>query len=134
MQGFDFSTIKTNHEMWLDVKHPKTGDSTGARILLAGPEHEKHKQLMIQKARDARRAAEKAGKFVLGDPQDDLVDAMERAVACTLNWDGVNNEGAALAPSADNVRGIYASAPWLLTQVLAFIGNAGNFIVSVETA
>lgn len=133
MDGFDFATVEVKHEKVMVVKHPKTGDPTPAEITVAGPEHPKHKALTMAAMRQARKRAEKAGRLVLTDPEDDEQNALDRAVACTLAWKGVKRDGKDLDCTAANVRELYESAPWLKDQVLAFLGADENFIESAET-
>lgn len=125
---FDFGSVAVNETAVMVVKHPKTGDPTPASITLAGPEHPKHKALTMAAMRAARKRAEKAGKLVLTDPEDDAQTALDKAVACTIAWDGVKRDGKALECSAANVRELYESAPWLRDQVLTFLAGEENFI------
>jgi hypothetical protein len=133
MDGFDFSTVEVNHESVMVVKHPKTGDPTPASITLAGPEHPKHKAVVLAAQRAVRKSFAKTGRFVPNDPIDDAENEIDKAVTCTLGWKGVMKDGKALDCTAQNARDIYEGAPWLKDQVIAFLGNGENFISSAET-
>ena len=55
-------------------------------------------------------------------------DRIKILVACTLGWEGIELDGAALEFSADNAEKLYKRLPWVKEQVDRFIADRANFL------
>jgi len=54
-------------------------------------------------------------------------DVLERIVHCTMDWQGINNDGNPLPFSRGAVKMIYKEFPFVLDQVAEFINEPTNF-------
>ena len=103
----------------------------GEALGLAAAAAEEGDGLEVEALRLAEGGEDIGGVAARGE--DDEENALNRAVVCTLGWDGVKRDGKALECTPANVRELYANAPWLKDQVLAFLGTGENFIDAAET-
>lgn len=54
-------------------------------------------------------------------------EAMEKAIACTVTWEGIYIDGTPVDPSRHNVGMLYKACPWVLNQVNAAIHDPELF-------
>lgn len=59
-------------------------------------------------------------------------DAVDKAVACTLAWDGFAMDGQPIEPSEQNVRQVYLAAPEVLDQVTEAMQDHTRFFGSAS--
>jgi|JI10StandDraft_1071094.scaffolds.fasta_scaffold169162_4 hypothetical protein len=123
------STIRDAHQAVMQVLDPETGKPTGATITLMSPEHPRAKQEAAGFERRRRQEARSRGGRPVDDPEAEMARLFERLTFMTLDWAGfVDDAGAPLECSAEQVRSWYEGVAWLRNQVLRFIADQANFI------
>lgn len=126
---FDLSTRKPKDTVTVIVKDPVTDTDTDARITLHA--------LYSPQARAAKFAladraeADKAGNLKGAAELDARL--LDLLAACTVGWENVHVDGAALAFSTEAATTLYDTYPWLREQVQtryfaadAFFADAGT--------
>lgn len=132
----DLNTIADVSTSDYTVIDPTTGAPTDLVITLAGPEHEKRKQLDLSRARKVRRELAKSGKLQMVDPEDEIEDQTDLMVVCTLGWKGLEDKGVPVPFSPEKARELYGDPKlaWLRKQVLNALFERDRFIASSATA
>lgn len=127
---FDIAQIHDVASASIDIKHPTTGESIGAQIEVAGPEHPQRKAIEFARQRKIRAGLQKTGKIELSDPADDELDAIEMLTSCTLGWKGITEGGVEVPFSRDAAYKLYSTEglAWLRIQVLNAMGERDRFI------
>ena len=102
-----------------DVQKPVT-------INVSGVHSEKHRRVEAMLRKRKLKPNQFTGQFV-------YEDAIERAAACTNDWQGFFADGKVVPFSQANVREVYKRAPWVHDQIAEamndhsrFFGNASN--------
>jgi hypothetical protein len=126
----DLNDIATADQTTLDLLHPVTRAPLGATVILAGPEHPIRRQAVFARQRKARAAMQKAGRVVLGDPEDDESEAVVHLAACTLGWNGITRDGKPVDFTPGAAVQIYGDPrlAWLRDQVQAALDSRDLFI------
>ena len=82
---FDLDDFEDIESACIQVKHPLTGAPVeGMYVMLAGPEHPKRRELVLDRQRQARAKMMKAQRMQLSDPAEDEASELTMLVACTL--------------------------------------------------
>lgn len=132
----DIKTITDALEADIELKHPVTGAALGATITMAGPEHPVRKSIDFAKQRKLRQSIVKSGRLEVTDPEDDILDAVEKLAACTLGWSGLTDGGTPLEFSKAAAAKLYGGEGmgWLRDQLYAAIEERTRFIKACATA
>jgi hypothetical protein len=133
---FDIKSITDAQTADIELKHPVTGALLGASITLAGPEHPSRKAIDFAKQRKLRASIQKAGKLEISDPEDDILDAVEKLAACTLGWKGITDGDRAIECSQAEAAKLYGAEgmTWLRDQVYAAMEERARFIKACATS
>jgi hypothetical protein len=133
---FDINSIKDVTTAEVSLKHPLTGELLGATVTLAGPEHSTRKAIEFAKQRKLRAAVLKTGRVEASDPEEDILDAVEKLAACTLGWTGISEEGLPLEFSKAAAAKLYGAEgnTWLRDQVFAAMDERSRFIKACATS
>ena len=120
----------------LHLRHPATGaplfdGETPVTITLAGKDSQRYRTAQrIISNRNIRQ-----GRKVQHTVESFEADAIEVLAACTVTWSGIELDGAAVPPTKDNARKLYADprCAWLREQVDDFIDDRANFSTASAT-
>lgn len=129
---FDLSTRKPKDTVTVIVKDPATNADTDARITLHAlysPE-----AIAAKFALADRTEADKAEKA--GNPQGAAERERRLAellAACTVGWENVHVDGAALAFSTEAATTLYLAYPWLYEQLRTRYFEADAFFADAGT-
>ena len=124
----EFSGLAQAQEDGVDVKivHPKTGEELGITIKVAGPDSDRQK-----KARNAinnERLRMSRNKRLTAAELE--ADALKVTAASIISWDGVIENGEAVALNNENATAILAKYPFIREQLDAAVGDRAGFIKS----
>lgn len=107
----------------VDLVDPKTGQSTGAKLVLAGLD-----------SRRARLARREAWRHIINQRDGDLTDEDHRAAGtrmlagCVISWEGFTRDGTeALDCTIENVLAVFEQVPWVEDECDLRVGNRANF-------
>lgn len=126
----DLNAIVELDQGTFELKHPSDGAPLGVMFTLAGPEHPIRQKISMQAARDLRRRVQKAGKLVFDDPEEDKAAELDRLVASTLGWTGLEIDGKPVPFSATTARDLYTNTrfAWVRRQVTRALDDVEVFI------
>ena len=126
----DIASITEAAEAEIPLPHPVTKVPLGASITVAGPEHPKRKAIVFDRQRRIRARMQKTGRLQLDDPEKSEEDDIALLAACTLGWNGLEEDGIAIAFSEAAAAALYARPElgWLRAQVMEAINDRENFI------
>ena len=127
---FDIQSITDAQTAEIELKHPVTGELLGATITVAGPENPLRKALDFARMRKLRQEIQRTGKHEISDPQDDVLDAIDKLAACTLGWSGITDGGKPVEYSKEAAAKLYNAdgLGWLRDQVFAAMDERERFI------
>lgn len=128
--GLDIDSIETIMSADYELRHPVTDAPTGAFITLAGPEHPKRKQRLMDQLRRMRAAELRRGPAVPKDPEEDFRRLTEDVIAVTLGWRGITKNGVAVPFSEAAAAELYADPKrqWVVQQLIAAMNDQQLFI------
>jgi hypothetical protein len=126
--GFDLSSLEDITEAEVQLK--RGSEPLPIWVTLAGPEHQKRKQIVFAKQRRMRQQLAKTGKLELADPAEDEADEVEMLAACVLGWRGVVLDGKPLECTRANVAAVLADPKraWFRRCVKEAFDDAELFI------
>ena len=126
------NSIIEQDQIEYELLHPTERTPLGVKFTLAGAEHPKRKDLVLQYTRDLRRRTNKAGKLSLEDPAEDRARESEFLVASTLGWSGLEIDGKAISYSPEAARAFYDDKrfAWARRQINGALGEQELFIKS----
>ena len=135
-EDFDLTAAAERTEAVHVVKHPVTGATTSARIVVSGPEHAVRKAAVFARMRVRRAELINSGMLKASDPQEDEIDQTEFIATCTLGWTGLAVDGAALPFAIGAPLKLYSDPRfrWLRDQVLEAMDKRELFIGACATA
>lgn len=127
MKGLDFADLGTTtiDSEWMDVIHPKTGEPTGARILILSPDSEEYRKLMLKRQNEQLAFTRRHGNKVSAEQLH--ANGLSLLVSATLDWEGIVRNGEPVPCTPENVKDAYSAWPWLEEQVNEFLGDRRNF-------
>jgi cytochrome P450 len=141
LRGFemelDLDSIATVDTADIELLHPITGESTGAFVTLAGPEHQQRKaEVMAILRRQRVRGVQQAQRFARGgkmdvqDPEEDERESMDMLARSILGWRGIKRNGQLVAFSAQAVKDLLSDpkCAWIVKQLLRAMNNDELFI------
>jgi len=118
-----FDTIKGSEEgKWMEVFAPD-GTPIGAKIKLTGKDSKVYRSRVKKLAQKERLKK----KMDLTDLENEMLDIH---VACTLDWEGIVDNGKELEFNSENVRYVYEKYRWLLDDVVEFVGDREHFLAN----
>lgn len=118
--GFDLSTLndgrkKQEDGVEVEIIHPATKQPTGIVITVACYESER---VMAEARRLGNAKRQKMAKGRVSDPVEaDEERIISLAVAATVSWSGIEENGEPLACKPDIVARVYRQFPFILDQV-----------------
>lgn len=113
---------------------PDSALGIGATITVRGPYAPvvlAYEQRKLGESQQRLVAARQAGRAASAEPLSiaGVIDAnLDKAVAVTLGWQGIERDGAALPFSESAARWLYTQHPWLAVQVNEEAAALGKFI------
>lgn len=117
---YDTSSI-AEEGSWMEVEF--NGEKIGARIKLNGTDSKSFRDLVRARAREQMARRNKSPD--LSQAEDQAVKTLAR---CTLDWEGVGENGNMLDCTFENVCHIYGKYLWLREQVDIFMADRANFL------
>ena len=112
--------------------YPGTSTGIGATFTVRGPRSPRvreHARRQFEQVQQRELAARKAGKLAEAPPLDELDASLtDMAVAYTMGWQGVEENGTPLPFSEDAARRLYTDHTWLREQVIAEGQDLGKFV------
>lgn len=110
------------------VKLKNDGEETGEIITVRGRLSEVAEQMQQRAVREMQKQYKRHGKLDPKDPQDQSEERIAYAVACTIGWDGIDDEhGKPLDFTPAAAAKLYGDNRLILEQVDAAIGNDALF-------
>lgn len=106
--------------------YEKDGKTLPVTITVAGDQ-----SAVYRRAEKAQRAQKLKSSSFTGQKMHD--DALERAVACTLAWEGLSIGGQLIPFNPANVRMVYTKAKWIYDAVNEAIHDPKRFFESGST-
>lgn len=108
------------------ILHPKTGEELGITIRVAGPDSDRQK-----KARNAinndRLRMSRNKRLTAAELE---ADALKVTAASIISWDGVIENGEAIALNNESATTILTKYPFIREQLDAAVGDRAGFIKS----
>lgn len=108
------------------ILHPKTGESLGITVKVAGPDSDRQK-----KARNAinnERLRMSRNKRLTAAELE--ADALKITAASIISWDGVIENGEDVVLNAESATAILAKYPFIREQLDSAVGDRAGFIKS----
>lgn len=96
----------------LEITHPITGEALGITVILAGSDSATYRKAQAVIARKRMRGR----SFKPMSPEEVHLESVRLLTSCTLNWSGVELEGATLPCTEANAEVLYRRFPWLYEQ------------------
>lgn len=124
----EFSNLAQVQEDGIDVSilHPKTGESLGITIKVAGPDSDRQKK--------ARRAVQTERLNMSRNKRPTVpeleADGLKVTVASIISWDGVVDGGQSIDLTPENATTILTKYPFIREQLDAAVGDRAGFIKS----
>ena len=122
----DLDYINTSQESGYEVEilHPKTGESLGMWVSVAGPDSDKARRA-IQRGVDRALRAQRTRRPSSADIQDNYVRQL--AETC-ISWKGFQENGQPIEFTPENVAKVFRRFPFIREQVDAAAADRANFI------
>lgn len=112
---------------WLTLRDPESGKDLPVRIRLKGADSQAWRDTHLEQRRRRLDEMEKSGRARIDPAQADAED-IERLVAVTVQWEGIDRNGAEWPCTPANVRELYVGWPEFRAQVVAFLATRANFL------
>ena len=127
----DIDAIEDLTSAEYELRHPVTGEPTGAFITIAGPEHPERKrirQALINRARAAAMAAN--GQPQPYDAEKEFKESCDLLVRITQGWRGIRKDGKPLEFSAQAAQELYSDPKrqWIARQLNEAMNRQELFI------
>lgn len=107
----------------IELQHPATGEPTGLKLTLAGPDSATQKRAKVELADSLADLADAEG-HVSAEAREKA--AIASLAKCVIRWD-VSLDGEQLACEHKHIVRLL-SVPWVREQVDAFAGNRAAFM------
>jgi len=120
----NLSELAAKDHATIPVKHPVTGEPTGATITLAGPSSEEYLAARL------RLAESRAGKETM-TTEDRAQMGLDLLLDCIVGWEGLSMDGKKLLPfTRENAKTLLSDRKfyWLEAQIDTALVSVGNFI------
>lgn len=104
---------------WFELADPVTGQSTGIRLRIAGPDSETQNRARLKLADELAEIADFEGRV----PAPQRESARQNSIAaCVLDWE-CTEDGEAVPFSTANVLRLIKAATWVEAQIDAFASD-----------
>lgn len=107
-----------------ELRHPETGDATGIKLRIVGPDSATQGRARLQMADDLAAAADDEGRVNAASREKARLNCLAR---CVVGWD-VEEAGEPLPFNHANVLRLLKAATWVQAQVDAFAGDRRTFM------
>ena len=132
---------------WVDIKYPD-GSLADARIKIRGEHSKAYQDIMsrerhtlLQRRLEKTRAARKEGEEITIEDMSSVIELslenqisgdkdrfdLEKAVACTIEWEGIGEDGEELPCDRANIAKVYTEHKWILYQILEEVYSIERF-------
>lgn len=121
-----FAGLTEAQEEGIDVAlRLPNGDPIGATIRVAGPDSKRQRAARQRIISDRMKSRSRQSSV------DELeAEAMTVTVASVISWEGIEENGASLECTRENVKHVFATYPFIREQVEAAIGDRSVFMKS----
>lgn len=111
---------------WFDLRDPVTGEATGIRLRIAGPDSATQARSRLRMADDLAEAANDEGRISAEAREKCRLAALAR---CVLGWE-IEEDGQPVPFTHANVIRLLRAASWVHHQIDAFAGDRAAFMFS----
>lgn len=111
---------------WLTLQDPETGAPLPIRILLKGGDSQAWRDKHLEQRRRRIDEMEKSGQSRIDPARVDEED-VERLVAVTAQWEGIDRDGVDWPCTPEHARELYTGWPAFRAQVVMFVAHRANF-------
>lgn len=108
---------------WFDLRDPVTGEATGIRLRLAGPDSATQARARLKMVDELAEAADDDGRVSAEAREKCRLNSLAR---CVLGWE-IEEDGAPVPFTHKNVVRLLRAAAWVHAQVDAFAGDRAAF-------
>lgn len=108
----------------VDILHPKTGESLGMTIRVAGPDSERQKKARTAVNND--RLLKSRNKRVTAPELE--ADQLKVVAASIISWSGVIENGKEVELTGETATDILTRYPFILDQINSVVGDRAGFI------
>ncbi len=108
---------------WLELAHPVSGQLTGMRVKLAGPDSATQAKARLRMADDLADYADIDGSLSAEKREKARIDCLAR---CVLDWD-IWEDGEPVPLTHKNVARLLRAGTWVQAQIDAFAADRSNF-------
>lgn len=124
----DLSDILSNAEdqnkgRWLDLLSPWSGEPTGIRFLIAGPDSDVQARSRVRMVDDLADVSGDDGRIQASDREKVRINSLAR---CVIGWE-ITEGGKPVPFNHSNVVRVLKSAAWVQAQVDAFAADRRAF-------
>ena len=118
MQLDDIRAFSTDQERgaWFDLLDPVTGQPTGIRLKVAGPDSETQNRARLRLADDLTDVADAEGRVSAEARERARIDSLAR---CVLAWE-ISEDGQPVPFTHGNIVRLLKAAAWVQAQVDSF--------------
>lgn len=109
---------------WFDLLDPVTGEPTGLRLRLAGPDSATQARARLRMVDELAEAADDDGRVSAEAREKCRLNSLAR---CVLGWE-VSEDGQPLPFTHANILRLLRAAAWVHQQVDAMAGNRAAFM------
>lgn len=106
-----------------ELRHPETGEGTGIKLRIVGPDSATQGRARLQMADDLAAMADDDGRVNAANREKARLNCLAR---CVVGWD-VQEDGQPLPFNHANVLRLLKAAVWVQAQVDAFAGDRHAF-------
>lgn len=108
----------------VDILHPKSGESIGMTIRVAGPDSERQKKARTAVNND--RLLKLRNKRVTATELES--DNLKVVAASIISWSGVIENGQTVMLTTESATDILTRYPFILDQINSMVGDRAGFI------
>jgi hypothetical protein len=110
----------------IDLKHPGTGESVGATIVVVGSDGATYMAKVRELQRQHMHRVKRNPK-ASRSPQEIHDDAIQLVAACVTGWSGIEDDKGTIVFSEANAIKLFTDHQWIFEQVDAAINDRANF-------
>jgi hypothetical protein len=108
---------------WFDLVDPVTGEPTGIRVKVAGPDSEIQNRARLRLADDLAEAAGVDGRISAEAREVVRIDSLAR---CVLDWE-ISENGQPIPFTQANIVRFLKAAHWVQAQIDSFASDRASF-------
>lgn len=123
LDAIEANSADQDRGRWFDLMDPVTGEQTGIRLRLAGPDSATQGRARLAMVDELAEAADDEGKITAAQREKIRLKSL---ASCVLDWE-ISEDGEALPFKQANVLRLLRSARWVEEQVDAMAGNRAAF-------